>query len=167
MSLKDDIRQVEQLKGAALRERYRQVVGVETRSNNRPYLIKSIVKKLEERRAESAPNEAPQQEKVKTDNAAPEKTAPKAKHAGQQARSSGQSRRKRDHRLPPPGSIVEKEHDGKAIRVEVLEDGFLYKGEGYRSLSAIAKAVTGTVWNGFLFFKEALVQAKERANQAA
>lgn len=165
MSLKDDIRQVEQLKGAALREKYREVVGVETRSNNRPYLIKSIVKKLEERRVNDAPNDA--SERAKVDSATPEKATIKTKPAGQQAKSSATSRRKRDPRLPPPGAIVEKEHEGKTLRIEILEDGFLYKGEGYRSLSAIAKAVTGTVWNGFLFFERALLEAKERAKRAA
>lgn len=161
MSLKDDIRQVEQLKGAALRERYRQVVGVETRSNNRPYLIKSIVKKLEERRSEEAPAAALRPER-KNEAATSASAAPRAS-----SKSGAQSRKKRDHRLPPPGTMIEKEHDGKTIKIEVLDDGFLYKGDGYRSLSAIAKAVTGTVWNGFLFFKEALEKARERANQAA
>jgi hypothetical protein len=33
-----------------------------------------------------------------------------------------------------------------------LEDGFQYKNTKYRSLSAIAKEVTGTVWNGLTFF---------------
>jgi hypothetical protein len=36
--------------------------------------------------------------------------------------------------------------------VTVLTDGFEHDGARYRSLSAIAKAVTGTQWNGLLFF---------------
>ncbi len=34
----------------------------------------------------------------------------------------------------------------------MLAKGFEYEGEVYRSLSAIAKAVTGSHWNGYLFF---------------
>jgi hypothetical protein len=34
----------------------------------------------------------------------------------------------------------------------VLDDGFEYDGRQYRSLSAIAIEITGTRWNGFLFF---------------
>lgn len=36
--------------------------------------------------------------------------------------------------------------------VRVLQEGFEYEGKIYRSLSAIAREVTGTKWNGFLFF---------------
>ena len=36
--------------------------------------------------------------------------------------------------------------------VTVLADGFDYEGRPYKSLSAIARAITGTRWNGWLFF---------------
>jgi Protein of unknown function (DUF2924) len=36
--------------------------------------------------------------------------------------------------------------------VRVLDDGFEYDGRRFSSLSAIAKEITGTKWNGFLFF---------------
>jgi hypothetical protein len=36
--------------------------------------------------------------------------------------------------------------------VTVLDDGFEYQGSKYRSLSAIARAITGTRWNGPAFF---------------
>ncbi len=39
------------------------------------------------------------------------------------------------------------------IRVLVVADGFEYEGRRYRSLSAIAKAITGSHINGFLFFR--------------
>ena len=39
------------------------------------------------------------------------------------------------------------------MRVTVLADGFEYQGHVYRSLSAVAKAVTGTHTNGYLFFR--------------
>ena len=41
---------------------------------------------------------------------------------------------------------------GRETAVKVLEAGLEYGGQVYRSLSAIAKAVTGTTWNGHLFF---------------
>ena len=59
----------------------------------------------------------------------------------------------RDRRLPPPGSWIERDYKGRTIRVLVVADGFEYKGERYKSLSAIAKAVTGSHMNGFLFFR--------------
>jgi hypothetical protein len=58
----------------------------------------------------------------------------------------------RDSRLPIPGSIITKVYKGKKLEVKVLEKGFEYKGKTYRSLSGIAKDITGNGWNGFLFF---------------
>lgn len=155
MSLADDIRQVEQLKCSALRERYRQVLGIETRSNNRPYLIKSIVKGLKERRPTSPPPSTQPTEEVdepKKSTATTAKNTTPGARVQLRPKADERSTRKRDPRLPKVGSTIEKDHDGKTIKVEVLEDGFRYKGDEYRSLSAIAKEVTGTVWNGFLYF---------------
>ena len=57
-----------------------------------------------------------------------------------------------DTRLPMPGSLLVKEHKGETHVVKVLDNGFDYDGRVYRSLSAIAQQITGTKWNGFLFF---------------
>ena len=57
-----------------------------------------------------------------------------------------------DPRLPKVGTTITKSYKGKKINVRVLESGFEYDGQQFRSLSALAKNVTGSVWNGFLFF---------------
>jgi len=57
-----------------------------------------------------------------------------------------------DSRLPPPGSYLEREYKGRRVIVKILVDGFEFNGQNYRSLSAIAREVTGTKWNGFVFF---------------
>lgn len=57
-----------------------------------------------------------------------------------------------DSRLPMPGSLVVKEFKSRTIVVKVLDDGFEYDGRRFTSLSAIAKEITGTKWNGYLFF---------------
>ena len=58
-----------------------------------------------------------------------------------------------DPRLPPPGNYIERVHRGKMIRVLVLTEGFEFEGRRYRSLTAIAKEVTGGSYNGFVFFR--------------
>jgi hypothetical protein len=58
-----------------------------------------------------------------------------------------------DTRLPMPGSLLVKEHKGETHVVKVLDNGFDFDGRVYRSLSAIAHEITGTKWNGFLFFR--------------
>jgi len=55
-------------------------------------------------------------------------------------------------RLPMPGAILTREYKGKTLQVLVLQDGFDFEGEVYRSLSAVAKAITGAHWNGLHFF---------------
>jgi hypothetical protein len=36
--------------------------------------------------------------------------------------------------------------------VDVIQDGYIWQGEAYRSLTAIARAITGTKWSGPRFF---------------
>jgi hypothetical protein len=50
------------------------------------------------------------------------------------------------------GALLVREWNGKLERVMVLEKGFAWDGETYGSLSQIAKAMTGTSWNGHRFF---------------
>jgi hypothetical protein len=50
------------------------------------------------------------------------------------------------------GALLAREWNGKLERVMVLEKGFAWNGETYESLSQIAKAMTGTSWNGHRFF---------------
>ncbi len=58
----------------------------------------------------------------------------------------------KDDRLPMPGAIITRRYKNQTIEVRVLPKGFEYEGEIYRTLSAVAKKVTGTHWNGFGFF---------------
>ena len=58
----------------------------------------------------------------------------------------------RDRRLPIPGAILKKEYKGRVYEVKILEKGFEYDGKIYKTLSAVAKTITGAHWNGYLFF---------------
>jgi Protein of unknown function (DUF2924) len=51
-----------------------------------------------------------------------------------------------------PGTRLLREWQGRTYQVLVLEDGFSWQGEHYRSLSAVARTITGTAWSGPLFF---------------
>jgi hypothetical protein len=65
------------------------------------------------------------------------------------ARPDRSSRRKD---APVIGSKLVREWNGGRYEVTALREGFEYEGRKYRSLSAIAKAITGTHWNGRAFF---------------
>jgi len=51
-----------------------------------------------------------------------------------------------------PGTILMREWNGHSQRVMVLDDGFVWNGKTYDSLSQVAFAITGTRWNGPRFF---------------
>jgi hypothetical protein len=50
------------------------------------------------------------------------------------------------------GSVLMREWQGRLEQVMVLEEGFAWQGQSFASLSAVAKAITGTSWNGHRFF---------------
>ncbi|MDP1798220.1 MAG: DUF2924 domain-containing protein [Planctomycetaceae bacterium] len=51
-----------------------------------------------------------------------------------------------------PGTVLTRDYKGQTVRATVLADGFECHGQRYRSLTAVAKAVTGKHWNGHHFF---------------
>lgn len=61
-------------------------------------------------------------------------------------------RRRRDDERPISGTRLIREYRGIEYVVTVLLDGFEWQGRPYRSLSAIARTITGTRWNGLVFF---------------
>ncbi len=113
--------------------------GAETTSRNVMYLRSAISKGLLDRHA-GTPLAAPADEK----KAARNKVVTEARH---------REPRPRDPRLPTVGTTLERLYKGEALRVKVLEEGFLFKGTTYPSLSALAKSLTGCSTNGFLFFQ--------------
>ena len=55
-------------------------------------------------------------------------------------------------RATKPGTLLVREWEGSLQRVMVLEQGFAWNGQTYDSLSQVARAITGTNWNGPRFF---------------
>jgi hypothetical protein len=57
-----------------------------------------------------------------------------------------------DPRNPAAGTKLVREWDGTEHAVTVLRDGFEWQGRRFKSLSAVAREITGTRWNGYRFF---------------
>ncbi len=57
-----------------------------------------------------------------------------------------------DPRNPVIGTRLVREWDGAVHVITVLKDGFDWQGRRYKSLSSIARDITGTRWNGYRFF---------------
>ncbi|ARP98279.1 DUF2924 domain-containing protein [Pseudorhodoplanes sinuspersici] len=62
------------------------------------------------------------------------------------------SRRRRIENRPISGTRLIREWKGVEHLVTVRDDDFDYQGRPYKSLSAVARAITGTRWNGLIFF---------------
>jgi Protein of unknown function (DUF2924) len=56
------------------------------------------------------------------------------------------------HRQLKPGTVLVREYQGRRHIVTTVRDGFDWQGTTYQSLSAIARAITGTAWSGPRFF---------------
>jgi hypothetical protein len=76
------------------------------------------------------------------------------------AAGTGKSLKQAPPTIPPaplvrglkPGTLLAREHDGVLHRVMVVNGGYAWNGTTYRSLSEVARAITGTNWNGPRFF---------------
>lgn len=148
------IRRLREMTVPELRAEYARVFGEETRSHHKDQLWRKIawrIQALEEgdlserarRRAEELANDADVRivpPRGAFGCPAPERTETHA------------FRTSHDSRLPMPGTILTREYRGRETRVTVLEKGFECEGAVYRSLTAVAKAVTGSNWNGYHFF---------------
>lgn len=160
----DTGRSIDELEGmgaAALRERYEAVFGEPSRSGNRRWLIRRIAWRLQalaegglseraQRRAEELSRDEDLRVRPPRDLARHDL---KARLAAPPAASPMPNR---DARLPIPGAVLVREFKGVEHRVAVLPNGFELQtdrgGETYRSLSAVAHAISGSHWNGFHFF---------------
>ena len=150
------IEELRRLKIPALRRKYHELFGEQSKSSNNKFLFRRIAWRLQANaegglsdRARRRAAEIADDSDVRT-RAARELISTQALHVprGERERSQPQ----RDWRLPPPGALLTRRMGNRQIVVTVLEEGFEFETRRYRSLSAIAREVTGTRWNGLLFF---------------
>jgi len=80
-------------------------------------------------------------------------TLKRLRELGEQLDGGDPSNRRRHHQdRPMPGTRLIREWQGVDHCVTVRDEDFEYQGRPYQSLSAVARAITGTRWNGWLFF---------------
>lgn len=145
-----------------LRDRYAEVFGEKTRSFNRQHLIRRIVWRLQAIR-EGGLSERAKRRAMELANDADLRVIPprvKATGDGPTTCVTLPIVVPRDGRLPAAGTMLRRVYKGQSIHVRVLTKGFEYDGEVYRSLTAIARKVTGAQWNGFHFFGLAAANPK-------
>ncbi len=144
----EQIKALRKLPAAALRTKYRELFGEESRSSNRQFLFRRVAWRLQALAQGDLSDRARQRAREIANDAdlrvQPAKTFLEGKPGSE-----------RDPRLPPAGTILSRTFKGIEARVTVLDRGFEYEGRRYSSLSAIASEIAGTRWNGFSFLKVA------------
>ena len=151
--LRNEIKELHSLSTKQLQQRFAQLFGYESRSNHRQYLFRRIAWRLQAL-AEGDLSERARARALEIANDADLRIrAPKSfLDAAPEREEHIRITPSEDDRLPMPGTLLKRTYQGKTIVVKVLDDGFEHRGEVYRSLSAIARQVTGTNWNGYAFF---------------
>ena len=142
-SLLRQITELQHLDIAELKNRWRALYGTEPPAYNRSHLVKRLAYRVQEL-AHGGVCEATRAHLRGHLKDIGEDGVPTAK--------APLSRRQRKNGMPVVGTVLVREWQSQRYEVTVLQGGFEYAGQRYRSLSAIAREITGTRWNGPLFF---------------
>ncbi len=136
-----------------LREKYLEVFGEPTRSGNREFLCKRLAWRIQSHAEGGLSDRARQRAMELARDADIRTTIPRTPAISPDAITRVVTTTLGDtNPLPTPGAVLARQYKGRTIQVTVLPNGFDYEGQVYRSLSAIAKTVTGSHWNGNAFF---------------
>ena len=128
-----------------LRDKYLEVFRQASRSNHKQFLVRRIAWRLQANAEGDLSERARQRAVLVAEEADLRIRAP-------QSFLKELAQGNRDIRLPAIGTLLTRQFQGQSVSVEVLEKGFRYREQVYRSLSAVARQVTGVQWNGFAFF---------------
>jgi hypothetical protein len=169
MRLEEELDALKRMTVSQLQRKYAEVFGEPTRAHNKPFLWKRIAWRLQVQ-AEGDISERARQRAQKLAREEDLRIHP-PKGTFAPAPAPDKSRTVvlpftpvRDERLPTPGTLLGRIYRGKRVEVEVLSKGFRYKGRNYPTLTAVAKEITGTHWNGYEFFG---LRKRETIEQAA
>lgn len=161
LNIQTELAAMEAMTPKQLRDKYLAVFGEPTRSGNRRFMIMRIAWRLQA----DAEGDLPQRVRERALELARDSdlrtTSPKARVTdGPTVERSATFKRGEPLTV---GTQLTREYKGKTVVVTVLDDGFAYAGKKYRSLSAAAKAITGTHISGHRFFDLTKPAAKENA----
>ena len=151
-NLAAEIAALTRLRVSELRVRFAAVFGAPTPSHNKVWLVNRIAWRLQAQAAGDLSERARRRAAELAADADLRLSAPPADADGANHHPSVTVRVPVDDRLPKPGTILSRRYKGRTLQVEVLDHGFACEGKTYRSLSAVAKAVTGSHCSGHFFF---------------
>jgi len=148
---------LEVMKVTQLRAKYAQVFGEETRVGNKAWLVKRIIWRLQALGEGDLSERARRRAAELAQDADLRLSPPRQKQTAlASVQKNGKASAPANGFLPLPGTILTRWYKGQTLKVQVLRYGFEYDGQVYNSLSAVAKAITGSHTSGHLFFRRAL-----------
>src|SRR5258708_35200093 len=155
----DDLRH---LTTTQLQLKYRELFGQPSHSNHKDYLFRRVAWRMQAV-AEGGLSERARAYALEIATEADLRLcAPKKPIETQPPVRVANASRQLDPRVPPPGTQLIKRYKDETLTVTVLAQGFQYGECVYKSLSAIARQVTGTQWNGYVFFELGLRKEMSR-----
>jgi DUF2924 family protein len=152
LSIEQQIARLEPMTSAELHGKYQEVFGELPRSRHRAYLMRRIAWRLQALVEGDLSERARRRAAELACDADLRISAPAAPQRQDGPQQTTLARGKSRRHLPAPGTVLARSYRGRTIEVTVLACGFQYDGQVYRSLSAVAKTVTGKHWNGYHFF---------------
>jgi hypothetical protein len=162
VNIVNEVAALERLSVGQLRQRFAELFGEATLASNRTWLIKRIAWRMQAL-AEGDLSERARRRAAELARDADLRLNPPGRKTTTVTPQPDAIPAPVDRRLPPPGTILARPYKGQLVQVQVLTEGFAYAGRVYPSLSAVAKAITGTHTNGFHFFRNTLNNRKETA----
>jgi hypothetical protein len=155
LNIDKEVAQMQRMTVNELQQKFADVFGEQTRGRNKQWLIKRLAWKLQAREYGGLSEVALRRAKEIADTCDLSDlrlTAPKMLESSAYALATAAVPVALDKRLPMLGTLLTRKYKGQVLNVQVLADGFLFEGERYKSLSAVARKITGAAWNGYLFF---------------
>ena len=132
---------------SVLVSRYQELFGEPPRTRQRLYLLRRVSWRLQANQLGGLSQRALDRAVALADDRDLRLSAPRSHRPGTE-----EVQATRDPRLPLPGVFLKRQFAGKEVEVKVLVGGFEYQGQKFASLSGVAERITGTRWNGFVFF---------------
>ncbi len=153
LNVTKELAALQKLSVGDLRERYTQLFQETTQARNRPWLIKRIIWRMQSLEQGGLSERALLRAKELAATSDLRVTAPTRQRTTEGATTRTIECSVPPSRTPLPGMLLTRRYKGQLLQVRVLADGFDYLGERYRSLSAIAKQITGSHCSGNRFFQ--------------
>jgi hypothetical protein len=159
----NEVAALQRLRIGQLRQRFAELFGEATAASNRTWLVRRIAWRLQALAEGDLSERARRRAAELARDADLRLNPPRGQTTTAATPEPVSVPAPADPRLPPPGTILTRPYKGQLVQVQVLTEGFAFAGRVYPSLSAVAKAVTGSHTNGFHFFRNALNHNKETA----